>query len=374
MQKKQLDLEQPLLSVRRFSSKLASSKEVNKKRFEKSLPNRQQSVPVSKSDWELEQVTKPASVPFTWEQIPGKAKGENQSPVEPSNTPRLPPGRACDILNSYEDRSAFKSQNHYSPLNNEISTLWESLKKRVNAEGDACDPDSEVDDYSDALDILSPTDSVSMKCSASGLSEFGGSDATPCGNFSANTQTKDLMMKRFLPAAKAMVLDTPQYVPKKQSMTPDRPRPVKKVVSGEMKPLHDQKYSVSVPQYVKHKDEQGSEEEYNEPVNNGKKAVKAFGLFSRFCLKNSLCLLNPVPGMKVRTRVPNSSEKEIRLPLSPSAKEVNRMARTSHSGPLPQTAEKVISRPFLRFFHRWQQFQFFDRHFCISAEIFWCCL
>lgn len=358
MQKKQLDLDQPLLSVRRFSSKLASSKEVNKKKIEKSLPNRQKSLPVCKSDWELEQVTKPAAVPFTWEQIPGKAKGENQFPLEPSSTPRLPPGRACDTLNPYKDRSASNPQIHSSPLNNDISTLWDSLRKRVNAEGDTCDSESEGDDYSDALDTLSPTDTVSMKCSVGGLSEFGGSDAKPCGNFSADTQTKDLMMKRFLPAAKAMVLDTPQYVPKKQSMTPDRPRPVKKAVSGEMKPLHEQKYPTIVPHYVKHKEEQGSEEEDDEPVNTGKKTVKAFGLFSRFCLKNTLCLLNPVPGMKVRTRVPSSSVKEVRLPPSPSAKEVNRMARTSHSGPLPQTAEKVISRPFLCFFHRWQQFQF----------------
>ncbi|KAH7858748.1 hypothetical protein Vadar_027569 [Vaccinium darrowii] len=345
MQKKQLDLDQPLLSVRRFSSKLASSKELNKKKTEKSLPHRQQSLPVCKSDWELEQVTKPAAVPFTWEQIPGKAKGENQSPLEPSNTPRLPPGRACDTLNPYEDRSVFKPQIHSSPIPNEISTLWESLKKTVNAEGDACDSESEGDDYSDALDTLSPTDTVSMKCSGSGLSGFGWSDR--CGNFSADTQTKDFMMNRFLPAAKAMVLDTPQYGPKKQPMTPDRPRPVKKVVSGEMKLLHEQKCSVVVPYNVKHK-EGGSEEEEDEPVNTSKKTVKAFGLFSRFCLKNSLCLLNPVPGMKVRTKVPNSSTKEARLPPSPSAKEVNRMARTSHSGPLPQSAEKKYSGALYR--------------------------
>ncbi|THG08033.1 hypothetical protein TEA_011867 [Camellia sinensis var. sinensis] len=275
MEKKQLDLDAPLLSVRRFSSRLASLDGSNKKKTEKSLPHRQQSLPVYKSDWELGEVTKPAAVPFIWEQIPGRAKCGNesgaQSPVEPSNTPRLPPGRTLDVVSKqfledvYEDHIVQKP-----PIE---SNLWERLNKGVNEERES-GSESEDDEFSDAPDTLSPTQTFSMNCSVSDLSGYGSSDMKPCGTFSADLQTRDLMMNRFLPAAKAMVLDTPQYVPKKQQMTPERPKPVRK--------------------------------------------------------ENSLCLLNPVPGMKgmkVRTT---------QVPTTSSAKEVNRLARAAYSGPLTQ--------------------------------------
>ncbi|CAL5346189.1 unnamed protein product [Camellia sinensis] len=325
MEKKQLDLDAPLLSVRRFSSRLASLDGSNKKKTEKSLPHRQQSLPVYKSDWELGEVTKPAAVPFIWEQIPGRAKCGNesgaQSPVEPSNTPRLPPGRTLDVVSKqfledvYEDHIVQKPQIE--------SNLWERLNKGVNEERES-GSESEDDEFSDAPDTLSPTQTFSMNCSVSDLSGYGSSDMKPCGTFSADLQTRDLMMNRFLPAAKAMVLDTPQYVPKKQQMTPERPKPVRKEVTRERTPCLE---SAIVPHYGRSIEDVESEDE---EVDFGKKTVKFRGLFSRFCLKNSLCLLNPVPGMKgmkVRTT---------QVPTTSSAKEVNRLARAAYSGPLTQ--------------------------------------
>ncbi|XP_057462879.1 uncharacterized protein LOC130752987 [Actinidia eriantha] len=324
MEKLQLDLHQPLLSVRRFSPTLTSSNVMNKKKTEKSVPRRQHSLPLPKSDYELGEVVKPAAVPFVWEHTPGRPKSGNepeaQTPIEPSNTPRLPPGR-------YEDQNAFRPQTE-SPRLGDSTALWEKLKKVVNGEGE-CDSESGDDGFSDALDTISPTKTLSMNCSVSDLSGYAGSDAKPCGTFCADVQTRDFMMKRFLPAAKAMVLDTPQYVPKKQSVTPERPRPIKTLVSGKRKPIREQERSAIVPHYGKYTEDRESEVEVDECDDSRKKSVKMFGLFSRFCLKNSMCLLNPVPGMKAQTQVPISS-----------AKKVKRLARTAYSGPLTLTGDK----------------------------------
>ncbi|KAL7243559.1 hypothetical protein ACSBR1_015874 [Camellia fascicularis] len=295
MEKKQLDLDAPLLSVRRFSSALGSSNGENKKMIEKSIPHHtHHSLPSLKSEWELAEVTKPVAVPFLWEQIPGRPKGvsqsEAQSPIEPSNTPRLPPGRAIEFSklpseNEYKDQNVFKSQIEESPFN-VIATLLETLNKGV-------DTDSEYDEYSDALDMLSPTETLSMNCRVSG------SDAKPCGTYFADTQTCDFMMNRFLPAAKAMVLDTPQYVSKKQSL------PVNKVVGVQRRHVLEQHRSDIVPHYAQYlqdiesedededEDEDDEDDEYD---SSGKTSVKA--------------------------------------------KEVSRLARTAYSGPRTQIADK----------------------------------
>ncbi|KAL6992401.1 hypothetical protein U1Q18_010510 [Sarracenia purpurea var. burkii] len=320
MEKKQLDLDQPLLSVRRFSSTLSSSNGANNKNIAKSIPHRQHSLPLHKSEWEVEEVTEPATVPFLWEKVPGRPKGgckaEAQFPVESSYPPRLPPGRSSDVprllLEAYKDQNVFDPQIEESPLDN-TTTLWEGLKKEVNSESDD-------DGFSDALDTLSMNHSIS---------DLSGSDVMSSGIFSADTRTCDFMMNRFLPAAKAMVLDMPQSVSKKQLMTPKRPRQDKKLVGCERRSLQ----SAVVPYYDKYiKDaESEDEDEDDECAGSGKKSVKVFGLFSRFCIKNSLCLLNPVPGMKAnKTQVPTSSAKKVG----------NRLTRTSYSGPLTQMADK----------------------------------
>ncbi|KAL7212839.1 hypothetical protein ACSBR2_015517 [Camellia fascicularis] len=326
MEKKQLDLDAPLLSVRRFSSALGSSNGENEKMIEKSIPHHtHHSLPSLKSEWELAEVTKPVAVPFLWEQIPGRPKGVSQSkaqsPIEPSNTPRLPPGRAIEFSKlpsekEYKDQNVFKSQIEESPFN-VIATLLETLNK-------GGDTDSEYDEYSDALDMLSPTETLSMNCRVSG------SDAKPCGTYFADTQTHDFMMNRFLPAAKAMVLDTPQYVSKKQSL------PVNKVVGVQRRHVLEQHRLDIVPHYAQYlqdiesededEDEDDEDDEYD---SSGKTSVKGCGLFSRFYFKNSLCLLNPVPGMKPVTHFPITS-----------AKEVSRLARTAYSGPRTQIADK----------------------------------
>ncbi|PWA42749.1 hypothetical protein CTI12_AA541810 [Artemisia annua] len=81
MDEKQLDFNAPLLSVRRLSTTSSNLDGVSYNASRKSKPMRQQSLPVPKPQWEPEQeVTKPAAVPFNWEQIPGKAK-DRKKPV-----------------------------------------------------------------------------------------------------------------------------------------------------------------------------------------------------------------------------------------------------------------------------------------------------
>ncbi|XP_052203526.1 uncharacterized protein LOC127808877 [Diospyros lotus] len=348
MEKKQLDLDAPLLSVRRFSSPLRLSNGVNKKKVEKSLPHKQNSLPSSKSDWELGEVAKPAAVPFVWEQIPGRPKdgGESEapSPVEPSNTPRLPPGRSGEIPRLPLGRSGelprlppgrsgeLPKLLSEEPRWNDMATLIESLNKELDKEGN-CASEIENDEYSDALDKLSLTESVSMNCSISGLSGFGISDAKLSGIFSTDVQTRDFMMNRFLPAAKAMVLDAPQHVSKKKRtpVAPEQPKLVSKVVSAHRSPLLDQHRPGIVPGYRQYAGDIESEDENHEYYDYGKISMKTRGFFSRFCLKNSLCLLNPVPGIKARSQ-----------PRKPPVKEVNRLNRTAYSGPLTQNANKHV--------------------------------
>ncbi|KAL0305623.1 UNVERIFIED_CONTAM: hypothetical protein Sradi_5979600 [Sesamum radiatum] len=293
MEKRQLDFNAPLLSVRRYSSPSKSSELVKRKVSEKPLPSRQQSLPTNRSDLDHEQVTKPAAVPFHWEQSPGslKVKWKARSQVE-----------------------AFSFSDHAILL----ERLNESLKCK-----DESDSESGDDAYSDALETLSPTESCSMNYSVSGVSGCHSSEVKPSGTFCIDKQTRDFMMNRFLPAAKAVVLETPQYVVKKSPVIDEPPKQVKKVVSGEIKPSLKQYSSDALPyhsRYIDNAESEDEDQEFSVPV---KKSGKAWRILPRFCVKSSLCLLNPLPAMKSRTRAPTPPNADLR-----------RLTRNAHSGPL----------------------------------------
>ncbi|KAL0352973.1 UNVERIFIED_CONTAM: hypothetical protein Sangu_0878600 [Sesamum angustifolium] len=178
MENRQLDFNAPLLSVRRYSSPSKSSELVKRKVSEKPLPSRQQSLPAYRSDLDHEQVTKPAAVPFHWEQIPGRPKSEVESqvptPEEPSNTPRLPPGRLSDAFRRssgeipklppgrlsgplrYSSGERCNDQNIYRPQVEAFSfsdhaILLERLNESLKCK-DESDSESGDDAYSDALE------------------------------------------------------------------------------------------------------------------------------------------------------------------------------------------------------------------------------
>ncbi|OIT22138.1 PREDICTED: uncharacterized protein LOC109217997 [Nicotiana attenuata] len=356
MEKKQLDFNAPLLSVRKISSSLSPHERANKKIIERAPPNRQQSLPVKKSDWELSEVTKPVAVPFMWEQIPGRRKGDNEARanlrVKRSSSPRLPPGRLPETIRFYSGERP-RTQNIYkSPAEGlpwiDHAALLDSLAESIYTRGDR---ESEDDAYSDAPETLSPTESLSLDCSVSGLSGYQSSDSKPSGTFSIDSQTRDFMMSRFLPAAKAVVLETPQYVQKKQvPVSTEQPKPV----PVERKPIVKRMESKPVSYYSGYLDDVGSEIEDDVSENQHKRPSKGWKFFPRICVKNSLCLLNPLPGLKVKTHVPTASAQAVKrvsgmkpkTPQSPTsyAHEVKRLARKAYSGPLEKNGCDTINK------------------------------
>lgn len=318
MGERKLNFNAPLMSVRRFSSPLASEDRRNRKVIESPMRSRRFTLPICGS--ETDQVTEPVAVPFNWEQIPGRAKDGNRPEPHPqpleekSVTPKLPPVRFFDSMKKplekeYEDtnRLSYQIKAHSSK---DKATKSEFCNEGINEKGSSDLEDENDDVYSDAFDKLSPTDSFSMNCSSNGLSGSGGLEMKRSGNFSTDPQTLDFMMRRFLPAARAMALEPPQYASRKPSVTHEQPRQVNRVVSGDRKPLCNQNKSNMITVYGQNKEEEESEDEDSEYDNSGNISAKGCGLFTRLRLKNSLCLLNPLPGMKV-TQGPVSSTGDI---------------------------------------------------------------
>ncbi|XP_055804133.1 uncharacterized protein LOC129873133 [Solanum dulcamara] len=358
MAKKQLDFNAPLLSVRKIASSLTTNERANKKIVDKVPPNRQQSLPVKKSDFELSEVTKPVAVPFVWEQIPGRPKDDNEVRinlrVERSSSPRLPPGRLPETVRFYSGERPRTHNIYRSPAEGlpwmDHAALLDSLVESIYTRGDR---ESEDDAYSDAPETMSPTESLSLNCSVSGLSGHQTSDLQPSGTFSIDSQTRDFMMSRFLSAAKAVVLETPQYVHKKP-VSAEQPMPVKKLVPLERKPLGKPLESNPVSCYSSHPADIGSETEDDVPENPHKKPSKGWKFFPRICVKNSLCLLNPLPGLKVKTRAPTPSPQAVKrvsgmrpkMAQSPTSytHEVKKLARKAYSGPLEKNACDTINK------------------------------
>ncbi|XP_027111941.1 uncharacterized protein [Coffea arabica] len=371
MEKKQLNLNAPLLSVRKptsnsgsllssrnSSANLGSSDGKSRKLLHKSGPIRQHSLPVPKSDWELGALTKPAAVPFVWEQTPGRAKGEGDEQTETTkrsvSAPRLPPGRLPDSVRRYSgercnDQNIHRPHPEVYPVSDHAA-LIDSLRESIygNEESDL----ESTDDYSDALDALSPTASFSFNCSISGLSGFEVPNVKQSGTFCVDPQTKDLMMSRFLPAAKAAVVETPQYIPKKQPAATEPPKQPRKVVSGERKPLLDHYGSNIISFYNQFAEDVQSEGEDSHRDIPKKRSSKTWGIFPRLCVKKSLCLLNPIPAMKPRTPVPKSPPTDVgRLtrkaysgPLDKQASDANNKRRF-HSGVLSRELHQVENKP-----------------------------
>ncbi|PON77013.1 hypothetical protein PanWU01x14_030220 [Parasponia andersonii] len=284
----------------------------NKKTIESNPPRRQHTreAPFEPA-FNLEQVTEPVAVPFNWEQIPGRPKDGNAAVPRPqeeaSVTPRIPPGKVLEPKKQQLDvdyhayKADFRPQIKAYSFNANVAELKYS-KEGMTDDRELEDEDDDV--YSDALETLSSKESASLNCSASGLS---GSESAglgrPSGTFSTDPQTRDFMMKRFLPAAKAMALEPPRYAMKKQAVAvQEQPREVKKVIGMEKKLLNDEKVPNLVQQCGDYQEEEEeSEEDIDEYDNSRNIPARGCGLFPRLCFRNSLSILNPVPGLKVRT-------------------------------------------------------------------------
>ncbi|KAG5235071.1 Polyadenylate-binding protein [Salix suchowensis] len=358
MEQRRLNLNAPLLSVRRFSNTATTSDGAQTKKLENSRFNRRHTLPLYKPDASLDQVTEPVAVPFHWEQIPGKAKDDSletlKLPEEASVTPGISRRTLMDAVKHHKDASVtqtnprgrvldlVKNHNETKPRYRSVSMSKikayssddrvnkSSFSGEVANEKAGLDSNDDDDVYSDALETLSPKDSISMNCSATGLSGFDVPPVKPPGTFSTDRQTRDFMMSRFLPAAKAMAMEPAHHASRKQPMAVESSRQITKVVHENRTPPPNKSQRFIIPHYDQDIEEKESEDECDGYENSGHLlSTKACGWFPRLCFKNSVGLLNPIPGLKLRTQVSMSSTID-----------VEKLSRATSSRSYSQTVKK----------------------------------
>ncbi|MCD7448304.1 hypothetical protein HAX54_040418 [Datura stramonium] len=320
MENKQLKFNQPLLSVRRISSAMISQRD-EKKKTDNSFHTTTHP-PHYKSELKSGLVGKPGTIPFLWEQSPGRPKDESRPQTHltemPPTAPKLPPGwKLRDNQDFYKVFENTKNQtgkiqnvipSFTSPNENVMRIESFDSSKEMTQDKEKIESEDGDEVYMDALDTLSRTESSFLNCSVSGLSGFDEPDAKQSGASLTNSQTKDFMMGRFLPAAKAMTSDktseTPYYVRKKQPPVEDQLRQLKKVINGDRRPQLRYGPSFTLYHSQAHDYKEEEEEESDDDSYNGNLSTKICGLLPHFCSKGSFRLLNPVPAMSVRTRIP----------------------------------------------------------------------
>uniref|UniRef100_A0A1D1XY54 Uncharacterized protein n=1 Tax=Anthurium amnicola TaxID=1678845 RepID=A0A1D1XY54_9ARAE len=357
MEAKRLDLNAPLLSVRRFASArppspssadaaaaAAVSRAENGGRTVVGQGPRRSSFPFYKSDLKSGPVVNAGVIPFFWERSPGQPKedgsGSGGAAAKPAGrplvAPKPPPGRIPSRLPNEKEqpisRDAMDLANNgvllrgTPPISSTSTSTTPttptatsgsatSLKTKPVVEEKAPileeqpsgseGGDEEEGAFSDALDTLSHAESCLMSCSVSGLGE-------PSGRFSTDPQARDFMMGRFLPAAQAMAAGSPQYASRKPSVPSrgaERPavgsvgerRRAAVPLPYQHRPHYALGYQTKVGNSDVGDDDDHEDDEYDEA---GHLSLKGCGFLPRFCTKSSFCLLNPVPGLKVRGLMP----------------------------------------------------------------------
>lgn len=321
MEDKQLDFNQPLLSVRHFASPApgaAESETEGKKKIDNSLPKIPRP-PIYKSNLKSGPIRNPGTVPFVWEKTPGRPKQErnlqNGALEQSLIAPKLPPGRALNDKKQQSSTKGWDSKNFAQPQTEMILYSSKNVSSLTQIEAKCGSSNGEMDEtvssgsedsddaYVDALDSLSRTESFFLNCSISGVSGLDGPDIKPAGVFSADPQTRDFMMDRFLPAAKAVASETPPYATRKQPIAQEPLRQVKKVIPvDKQQPLHVYRPNIFLNNAQDDRwDESEDEDDYSQSQNS---SAKACGLFPQFLLKSSFCLMNPIPGMKIQAQKP----------------------------------------------------------------------
>ncbi|KZV28274.1 hypothetical protein F511_28252 [Dorcoceras hygrometricum] len=304
MEDKKLNFSRPFLSVRR-NSPADGGKTCKSEAVAPQLPCYQ-------SEVKFGPIRIPGAVPFQWEQTPGQPKEastqETRDHHRPPIAPKLPPGR-CPPASQQHSRQVVPNENSSqivtavcdspSGLNHDenLERYDEITEKGMHSESGDSD---EV--YVDAPDTLSRTESYFINCSVSGLSGFDDADTEPSERFLTDPKTREFMMDRFLPAAKAMASETPQCAFKKESIAREQPqRPTKMVSRG--KPLLRYGSSFAKRYSYGHETEE-EDEESDDDYDQHKKFPGVCGLLPRFCSRSSLSILNAVPAMSTKTRVP----------------------------------------------------------------------
>ncbi|KAL7104005.1 hypothetical protein ACP275_08G216900 [Erythranthe tilingii] len=332
MEEKKLNFNRPFLSVRRNYSPRTSDETKTTNNNSRNAAGVIPQLPSHKSELKSGPIRNPGAVPFIWEQTPGQPKQETKPKTRNSDrpplAPKLPPGRNPKPNNPHH---ICYNNSNASPITNEdnrrdvVVEKLERSQERENEEEEDEKESCDSETYVDALDTLSRTESFFLNCSMSGLSGLDADlDVKPSGRFSTDPQARELMMDRFLPAAKAMTLETPQYNKEAQKQNAVREQQqqqnqIKKIVNHQHKP--SLRYGPSFAKRYSHyqeseeQEEEESDDEYDQHANS----MGVCGLIPRFCLKSSFGgLLNPVPAISVRTRVPISSRNKVQPKSSSS--------------------------------------------------------
>ncbi|KAK8971378.1 hypothetical protein KSP40_PGU021672 [Platanthera guangdongensis] len=293
MQDTRLDLEAPLLSVRRHSAQPAgnpSTKPEQTAAMKPLKPSWRPAFPFYNSELKSGPVRNPRVVPFVWEQEPGQPKASPDSRHRPAPAPPFPPGRTP---NDREPNLIFQDSEI-----RQVNKPTETPATVASAESVKVE---EGDYFSNAGETLSCTESFFMNCSVSGISDV----VEVSGTISTDPPARTLMMERFLPAAQAMADSSTQCPPRKPSKMGNR------FENGEHElrrsPQPYQHLPNFVARYPCHEIDsvEGDDDEYDNNFEvNEHFTSKACGLLPRLCLKSSFCLLNPISGMKVGCRRP----------------------------------------------------------------------
>ncbi|KAL3019225.1 hypothetical protein AAZX31_05G070800 [Glycine max] len=230
MEEKQLNLIQPLLSVRRFSSTFASETD-HKGKSDNSLA-RLPLPPAYKSELNSVLEKNARNLPFVWEKAPGRPKDESKLQTQdfekPPFTSNFPLGR----VSKTKQQSLAKTRTG-STLSNSQSVASLDKKATKHSKGETREKESFGSDdgdeaYEDARDSLSRTESFFMSCS----------------------QGRNFMIDRFLLAAKAMTSKSPQYASKKAHIGQEQQKQRKKEVNTESPCPINQHKPKALPHYT----------------------------------------------------------------------------------------------------------------------------
>jgi len=292
----------------------------------------------------------PGAVPFAWEQRPGQPKSVRTRRAAPPTPPRetsswtTRPGEEIGGSSPYHDAlgeldlQALRggadrgsrtvvaaSRKVVVVVEDEAAVAAEPTKEVVKKDealqvaavlrkqhGEVEDEEDE-ERFSDALDTLSRTESFAMNCSVSGLS------GVPDPGQGAEPGSRGFMMDRFLPAAQAVAVGSPQYTFRKAGAAvgtgndgreharaaavkagagngEDRMR--RAPVQLPYQHLPPNYLSCAYPRHEQHEEEDEEDDDGYDVHSTRGFSAKGCGLLPSLCVKTSLLLLNPMPAMK----------------------------------------------------------------------------
>ncbi|XP_066315046.1 uncharacterized protein [Miscanthus floridulus] len=293
----------------------------------------------------------PSAVPFAWEQRPGQPKSVRTRRAAPPTPPRetsswTRPGEEIGGSSPYhdalgeldlqalrgvadrgsrtvaasrkvvvvEDEAAVAAESTEVVKKHEALPVAAVLRKQHGDGGVEVEDEEEEERFSDALDTLSRTESFAMNCSVSGLS------GAPDPGQGAEPGSRGFMMDRFLPAAQAVAVGSPQYTFRKAGAAAvgtgnsgreharaaavkagagngeDRMR--RAPVQLPYQHLPPNYLSCAYPRHEEHGEEDEEDDDGYDVHSTRGFSAKGCGLLPSLCVKTSLLLLNPMPAMK----------------------------------------------------------------------------